>query len=304
MRRIASVIGVILLFVPIFSFYIWGQSPTVTIPNEVFFNVSVLRKDSKSPVNLIEENFEISEGKEIKKITSFVKDGPASVVFVVDTTRTMQWVQPGEISSAVWRFVRAGNPLNEYATVALRNTVETLQGFTLDYQLVESSIAKIHKKPSVLDSPMFDALNVGISLFKEAKYKKKILVIFSDLTDRGSKTKFSQIKELVRQSNVIIYSIAPYLGNRDPSFAESEYHGWEMARVTGGNTFSYRDGRVLDLAVDLVVLSIEQLYLIGIEPSVKKDEWHEIDVKIVKTDKEFKKRVVVLPRAGYYFKPK
>jgi len=276
----------------------------VTNPNEVLFNISVLRKDSKSPVNLKEENFEIREGKEIKKITSFINDGPASIVFVVDTTGSMQSVRPGAISYAVGRFIRDSNPLNEYATVAFGNTVETLQTFTLDYDLVKSSFARVHETPRASkSSPVLDAVNVGISLFGEAKNKKKILVLLTDLMDAGSKTKFSQIKELVRRSNVIIYSIVPYLSESSVS-TQAFYYGLDMARITGGNTLPYQDTESLDSAMSVVVLSIEQLYLIGIEPSAKKDEWHEIDVKVVNTDKEFNKRVVVLSRAGYYFKPK
>jgi VWFA-related protein len=141
----------------------------------------------------------------------------------------------------------------------------------------------------------------GFELHTESKYDTKVLVLLSDLMDAGSKAKFNQIKDLAKRSNVIIYSIVPDIIDSGSSiYREAVYRAYEMASITGGRTFFYHNREYLDFGVDMVVLSIKQLYFIGFEPSPGDNKWHDVKVNVKTGKREFDKSLFVFARKGYY----
>lgn len=305
MRKIVTILNFLLLIV--ISTSVSARSQELNESSnfkrkEVFLNISVVTKENKFVSQLKESDFRIREGKEIKKITSIVDSGPASVVFVVDTSGSMDRVDSGAMSRAAGRFIRNSDSRNEYATIRLGSSVEMLQDFTTDYDLVKSAFSKIHDTPrKSKSSKVFDSVAFAFEQLKSAKNEKKILIVLSDLLESGSNTKFNQLKDLAKRSNAVVYCIVPELRGDSAMNLQSETLGQDMARLTGGVVHFYQTRDDLDFAIDMAVLSIQQMYIIGFEPSNASEEWRDLDVRVL-TSKEMSKSVIVRSRAGYYYK--
>src|SRR5205823_8497225 len=57
---------------------------------------------------------------------------------------------------------------------------------------------------------LLDAIYLGISKMREAKYPKKALLIISDGGDNHSRYTEGEIKSLIKEADVMVYSIGLY----------------------------------------------------------------------------------------------
>ena len=80
-----------------------------------------------------------------------------------------------------------------------------LQGWTTDRQLRQAA-------PSIASRPnggtaMYDAVAEAIPLAQEGQFRKKALVVISDGNDTGSRTTIRELKQQIRESEVLVYAI-------------------------------------------------------------------------------------------------
>src|SRR6202040_2716823 len=94
---------------------------------------------------------------------------------------------------------------------------------------------------------LLDAIYMGMSKMRQAKYPKKALLIISDGGDNHSRYTEGEIKALVKEADVMVYAIGIY----DRYFpTEEERLGpallGEVSELTGGRAFM--GGKPNDLA--------------------------------------------------------
>jgi Ca-activated chloride channel family protein len=86
---------------------------------------------------------------------------------------------------------------------------------------------------------LLDAIYLGLNTMRQAKYQKKALLVISDSGDNHSRYTESEIKNLVKESDVQIYAIGIY----DHYFPTDEERLGpqllsDITELTGGRAFS------------------------------------------------------------------
>lgn len=111
-----------------------------------------------------------------------------------------------------------------------------------------------------------------------AKYEKKALLIISDGGDNHSRYSDSEIKNLVKESEVQIYSIG-----YDHYFqTEEERLGPQLlsdiSEISGGRAFSIENPNDLTDVAAKIGIELRNKYLLGYRPttSVRDDKWHKL----------------------------
>jgi Ca-activated chloride channel family protein len=166
------------------------------------------------PVSGLEkENFRVFEDKVPQPITQFAMDDePVAVCLVFDTSGSMgDKLQRSR--AAAREFFRIANPEDEFCLVEFDNTPRLRVPLTSDTGSIENELlfSKSHGSTALLD-----AVYMALHEMKRSKKNKKALLIISDGGDNHSRYTQKEVTEVVRESDVLIYSIGVFGGGTTP----------------------------------------------------------------------------------------
>jgi len=111
---------------------------------------------------------------------------------------------------------------------------------------------------------LLDAIYFGIGKMREAKYQRKALLIISDGGDNRSRYTEGEIKNLVKEADVMIYAIGTY----DNYFStEEERLGPQLlddiAELTGGRAFTVDNPNDLEDVATKIGIELRNQYVLG-----------------------------------------
>src|SRR5207247_9970225 len=108
-------------------------------------------------------------------------------------------------SCASMTFVRESNSADETAIVTVGITVTLIQHFTTNIDELTQALAGIIPNGyTALYDGVFQAAEY---LRKAGSQENKVLLIISDGQDNRSKYKLGEVREAIRESKIIVYSI-------------------------------------------------------------------------------------------------
>lgn len=281
----------------------------------VVLTVTVTDKNGQFIRGLEQNNFEVLENKVAQTIASFSDLGePASVGILFDASGSMAGSsgsttrqQRDVLASALARFLELSNPSNEYFVVGFSSEAWLPLEWTSDRQAV---IDKFGSSTPKGQTALYDACYAGIQKVMEGRYHKQVILLISDGQDNSSRHTFGQLRELLKQSNILFYAVG-VLGGSDPSSSlgmESQGILDEFGVVSGGEAFFLpRPGSKIKDAYAIFEGIAEELnthYTISFQPaaSTGKKTWHKIKVKVSPpaNAKGKKEQLYLRTREGYY----
>jgi Ca-activated chloride channel homolog len=228
------------------------------------------------------ENFFLYDnniGQSIKYFAS--EDAPLTIGIVFDLSGSMssKFIRARK---ALQEFLRTSNPQDEFFVVGFNDRPAVIVDYTSDPDDVDARMVML--KPENRTA-LIDAVYLGIDHLRQAKYERKALLIISDGGDNRSRYTEGELRRVVRESDVQIYSIGIF-----DSYAPTpeEQSGpdllKEICEMTGGRLFNV-GGDVSDLQDIATRISSElrNEYVIGYTPSeVKRDgNWRKLKVRLV-----------------------
>ena len=158
---------------------------------------------------------------------------------------------------------------------------ELLTGFTSSVETMQAALLYISPKGS---TALLDGIYVAMSQMKTAKYSRKALVIVSDGGDNHSRYNEHEILDLVKESDVLIYSIGIY----DEFFqTEEERMGplllSDISELTGGRFFTVNNPNDLADVAIRIGTELRYQYVVGYRPKtlLRDGKWHTIRVKFL-----------------------
>jgi VWFA-related protein len=239
------------------------------------------------------EAFRLFENGVEQQIKYFaMQEAPLSLGIVFDASRSMEG-KLEQSRAAVSRFFLTGRPGDEYSVIAFSDAPKILCRFTNDTDRIEKSLAGIRPQNW---TALFDAVYLAIRQMKHAGNQRRALLILSDGGDNASRYSQAEMKALVREAAVCIYSLALAGGALRPLPGSLK----RLSEETGG--IFRRVDRIGDLpeAVAAINAAIRNQYLLGYTSSnpSKDGLYRKIEVRL--------KRDPALPplhptwRAGYY----
>ena len=265
-----------------------ARSPTLSAHSKpikvdvslVLVPVSVVDPLNREVVGLSKENFEVFEGKEKQVIRHFsTEDAPISLGVIFDVSGSMT-AKIGQAREAVAEFFKTANPQDEFFVIAFNDQPQEVMDFT---QSVDDIAGKLLYNTPKGRTALLDAIYSGLHKMNAARYERKALLIISDGGDNHSRYSESEVKNLVKESDLQIYSIGIY----DRYFpTEEERLGptllSDISEITGGRAFSIENPNDLSDVATKIGVELRNQYVLGYRPttSVHDGKWHKMRVKI------------------------
>src|SRR2546425_3799012 len=258
---------------------------THTKPLKVDVDLVLVPVTITDPMNrlvtgLDKDNFSLFEGKEAQEIGHFSsEDAPVSLGVIFDMSGSMS-SKVERAREAVTEFFKTANPQDEFFLVAFADKPEEISDFT---QSVEDLQGKLIYTVPKGRTALLDAIYLGISKMRQAKYPKKALLIISDGGDNHSRYTEGEIKSLVKEADVMIYSIGIY----DHYFAtEEERLGpallSDVSEISGGRSFTIDNPNDLADVATKIGIELRNQYVLGYRPKNPGHDgkWHKIKIKL------------------------
>ena len=232
-------------------------------------------------LGLDKENFQIFENKQSQPLQSFSRtDMPISIGLIFDTSGSMS-TKIDRAREAVTAFLKTANPEDEFFVITFADTPTGLVDFTTSTEEVQNKL--LFATPRGMTS-LLDAIYLGVSKLRQAQYSKKALLIISDGGDNHSRYTERDVRNIVKESDVMIYAIGVY----DRYFrTEEERLGpgllSDISELTGGRSFSLDNLNDLPDVASKIGVELRNQYVLGYRPTkaARDGKWHKIKVKLL-----------------------
>jgi len=264
----------------------------------VLVPVTITDPMNRLVTGLDKENFQLFEGSSKEEIKSFSsEDAPVSLGVIFDSSGSMS-SKMERAKDAVVEFFKTANPQDEFFMITFSDAPEVVSDFTSSVDEIQGKLvfAVPQRRTALLD-----AIYMGVSKMRQAKYAKKALLIISDGGDNHSRYTEGEIKALVKEADVMVYAIGIY----DRYFpTEEERLGpallGEVSELTGGRAFTVENPNDLADVATKIGVELRNQYVLGYRPSkvVRDGKWRKIKVKLLPPKGLPPLRVYA--RTGYY----
>ena len=258
-----------------------AQRPLKVDVNLVLVPVTVTDPMNRLVTGLEKDNFALAEGSQNQLIKTFSsEDAPLSLGVIFDMSGSMN-NKIDKSKQAVIEFFKTANPDDEFFMITFSEKPELLVDFTNSIEDIQSQLVFANAKGR---TALLDAIYMGIKKMKQAHHEKKALLIISDGGDNRSRYTDSEIKSLVKEADVEIYSIG--LFDNSPATSEERYGPYllnEISDVTGGRMFRVDDPNELSDVATKIGVELRNQYVLGYRPTnaARDGRWRKIKVKLV-----------------------
>jgi Ca-activated chloride channel family protein len=162
------------------------------------------------------EDFVVYEDNQPVEVTHFSSDRvPVSLGIAVDTSGSMAGEKMQSAQSALERFLY--DLLDERDEIFLYRFSDLpmlMQSWTTDRQLLSRALGRMVARGG---TAMYDTVADAVPLAEQGRNRKKALLIISDGNDTSSRTSVVEVKQLIRESEVLVYAIG-IDGEGEPTF--------------------------------------------------------------------------------------
>ncbi len=259
---------------------------THTKPLKVDVNLVLVPVTITDPLNrlvtgLDRENFNLFEGKDLQEIKTFSsEDAPVSIGVIFDMSGSMG-SKIERAREAVIEFFRTANPQDDFFMITVADKPEEISDFTSSVDDIQGRL--LYTVPRGRTA-LLDAIYLGVSKMRQAKYPKRALLIISDGGDNHSRYTEGEIRSMVKEADILIYAIGIY----DHYFAtEEERLGpgllSDVTELTGGRAFAIDNPNDLADVSTKIGIELRNQYVIGYRPKnpVRDGKWRKIKVKLL-----------------------
>ena len=226
------------------------------------------------------DNFRLFEGNQAQDIRHFSsEDSPVSLGVIFDMSGSMS-SKIERAREAVVEFFKTANPQDEFFLVTFADQPDEISDFTQSVEDLQNKLVFTVPKGR---TALLDAIYLGVSKMRQAKYPKRALLIISDGGDNHSRYTEGEIKNLVKEADVLVYAIGIY----DHYFpTEEERLGPQLlsdvAELTGGRAFTIDNPNDLADVATKIGIELRNQYVLGYRPKnpVRDGKWRKIKVKL------------------------
>ncbi len=259
-----------------------GRVPKLSVTaNLVLVPMTVTDPLNRLVTGLEKENFEVYDNSVGQVIKTFsTQDAPVTIGIVFDLSGSMQ-SKFVRARKALSEFMRTSNPADEFFVVAFNDRPAVIVDYTSDVDDVEARMVMLHPENR---TALIDAVYLAVDKLKQAKYDRKALLIISDGGDNRSRYTENELRRVVRESDVQIYSMGifdMYAPTQEEELGPILLT--DISEMTGGQMFKVSDvGDMSDIATRISD-ELRNQYVVGYRPSDLKNDgnWRKLKVRLV-----------------------
>jgi Ca-activated chloride channel family protein len=255
--------------------------PLQTNVDLVLVPVTITDPMNRLVTGLDKENFAVYEGKDQQEIKHFSsEDAPVSLGVIFDMSGSMS-SKIERAREAVIEFFKTANPQDEFFMITFADKPEEISDFTQSIEDIQGKLVYTVPKGR---TALLDAIYLGVSKMRQAKYPKKSLLVISDGGDNHSRYTEGEIKSVVKEADLLIYAIGIY--DRYMSTPEEQLGPAllsDLTELTGGRAFTIDNPNDLADVATKIGIELRNQYVLGYRPknSAHDGKWRKIKVKLV-----------------------
>jgi Ca-activated chloride channel family protein len=276
---------------------------THTKPMKVDVDLVLVPVTITDPMNrlvtgLDRENFTLFEGKDAQEIKHFSsEDAPVSLGVIFDMSGSMS-SKIERAREAVVEFFKTANPQDEFFMITFADKPEEIADFTQSVEEIQGKLVYTIPKGR---TALLDAIYLGVSKMRQAKYAKKAMLVISDGGDNHSRYTEGEIKSLVKEADVLMYAIGiydHYMSSPEEQLGPTLLS--DLTELTGGRTFTIDNPNDLADVATKIGIELRNQYVLGYRPTnpTHDGKWRKIKVKL--TPPKGLPPLRVYAKTGYY----
>ena len=247
----------------------------------VLVPVTITDPMNRLVTGLDRENFNLFEGKERQEIKTFSsEDAPVSLGVIFDMSGSMS-SKIERAREAVIEFFKTANPQDEFFMITFADKPEEISDFTTSVEDIQGKLVYTVPKGR---TALLDAVYLGVSKMRQARYPKKAMLVISDGGDNHSRYTEGEIRSMVKEADILIYAIGIY-DHYFPSDEERLGPGLlsDITELTGGRAFTIDNPNDLADVSTKIGIELRNQYLLGYRPKnpVRDGKWRKIKVKLL-----------------------
>ena len=192
-------------------------------------NATVSDQSGRFVSGLTKDDFRVFDDERPQAITHFNAERvPVSLGIVLDTSGSMDGDKMYAAKQALERFLtQLLDPDDEVFLYRFDNSPQLVEGWTRDKRRISDSLYRIQPHGG---TALYDAVTEAVHLAQQGRNKKKAVVIISDGNDTSSRTDVFAVKQLIRESEILVYAIG--IDSAGTPYADGEIPiSWQTGTV-------------------------------------------------------------------------
>lgn len=257
-----------------------AQQPTFRSGSRVVPSyVTVIDANNRLVTDLGRDDFEVLDNGRPQEITIFDNEvRPFSVVVMLDTSVSMT-DRLKDLNAGAEQFLLRMLPHDKGMVGAFNDKIEFASGFSSDRHSLISTLKHLDFGNQ---TRLYDAVHASLDQLEKVD-GRKVILLFTDGADFGSRYGSGRALERARDGEVMIYGIG----------LETEFFNGQMvvrskpdsvlnrfATETGGGFFDLKKNADLGAAFTRVAQELRSQYLIGFSPTTLDGKLHKLEVRV------------------------
>jgi Ca-activated chloride channel homolog len=247
------------------------------------FGVTVVDKKGDLAMGLGRDDFEIVEDGVTQSMSLFARgDQPESPIdlhlgLLFDMSGSME-ESIGFSRSAAIKFLNAVPDAKDITLVAVDTEVQVTRYGQNDFARLVERIRR--KKPDGMTA-LYDAVGVYLDGAQNEE-GRRVLVLYTDGGDTNSTLNYTEIQDLLRASDVTLYSIGFLANLSQSSQMDQRMRLRTLAEITGGEAFFPTVLKDLDATYARVLTQIRAQYTVGyVSTNTRTDgAWRKVEIRV------------------------
>jgi Ca-activated chloride channel family protein len=242
--------------------------------------VTVTDNQGRFVPGLQKSAFSVFDEKRAQEIAYFADDdAPASVAIVFDCSGSMSGEKIRRSIEALSHFFQTSHTDDEYFFIGFNDKAQLLVDRTRDTEKILDKLTYVNTSGQ---TAFYDAVYAGVQKVMRGTHRKRAVLVISDGQDNDSRYTYSELRRMLKESDVIIYSI----GIEGAGIGSRNYAGGavleEIAAVSGGKAFFPKGPLELDDVFEQIALELRHQYAIAYKPTnfAADGTWHKIKIKV------------------------
>ena len=257
-----------------------AQEPTFRSGSRVVPSyVTVVDADNRLVTDLTRDDFEVFDNGRPQDITIFDNEvRPFTVAVMLDTSVSMTH-RLNDLYAGAEQFLLRLLPHDKGAVGAFNDKIEFESGFTSDRNSLISGLKRLDFGNQ---TRLYDAVHASLDELENVD-GRKVILLFTDGADFGSRLSSGKALERARDAEVMIYGIG----------LETEFFNGQMvvrskpdsilnrfATETGGGYFDSKKDADLNTSFTRIAQELRSQYLLGFSPTALDGKVHRLEVRV------------------------